>query len=132
MSRSAIFTANTTPQVLLADSVISFGNVVRRFGCNCSLNGNAIMLNGTGYYDVDINVVVNGSAAGTAEIVLLKDGVEIPGATASTATSTTSINTVSVSALVRELCCEGGSTLTLELRGTGATIANVSAVVEKL
>lgn len=132
MSRSAIYTANTTAQVLTANSGISFGSVIRRFGCNCNLNGNAIMLTGVGYYDVDINVVVNGSAAGTAEIVLLKDGVEIPGATASTATSTTSVNTVSVAALVRELCCEGGSTLTLVLRGVGATIANVSAVVTKL
>lgn len=132
MSRSTIFASNTTPQALTAGSGISFGNVVRRFGCNCRLNGNALILSGVGYYDVDVNVVVRGSAAGTAEIVLLKDGVAIPGATASTATSTTSINTVSVHALVRELCCEGGSTLTLELRGVDATIGNVSAVVEKL
>lgn len=132
MSRSAIYTANTTSQVLTADSGVSFGSVIRRFGCNCNLNGDAITLSGAGYYDVDINVVVTGSAAGTAEIVLLKDGVEVPGATASTATSTTSINTVGISALVRELCCEGGSTLTLVLRGVNATISNVATVVTKL
>lgn len=73
------------------------------------------------------------TAIGTVTVTLLKDGVAVPGATASASVSTAgdAVN-LSIDALVREQCCDSTSTLTLVLTGAAATVTNVAAVVEKL
>ena len=131
--KSAIYTANTTAAVTAVGSTIPFGSIIRRFGQNIDLSGTAINICGRGYYDVDISVTANATAAGTVTVALFKDGVAVPGATAS-ATVSAAGDTVnlSIEALVREMCCDSTSTLTLVLTGAAATVTNVAAVVEKL
>ena len=48
MSKSLIQTVNQSSQVVAANSIIDLGSVIRRFGCNLRLNGNAIEVDGVG------------------------------------------------------------------------------------
>ena len=83
--KSALYTALQTPTAVAVDGVIPLGSLIRRYGCDISLNGNAVNLSGAGYYDVDASITVAPTAAGTVTATLVKDGVAIPGATASAA-----------------------------------------------
>ena len=131
--KSAIYTANSTATVTAVGSAIPFGSIIRRFGQNIDLSGTAINICGRGYYDVDISVTANATTAGTVTVTLFKDGVAVPGATASaTASAAGDAVNLSIEALVREMCCDSTSTLTLVLTGAAATVTNVAAVVEKL
>ena len=132
--KSAIYTVNAGPQVLVAGQQIDLGNVVRRFGCNTMLNGDAIIISGQGYYHTDANITINGTAGGTATITLLKDGVAVPGAVATALLANGSVLTLGLHALLREACpcADSASALTLRLDGVGATITNVAFIVEKV
>ena len=131
--KSAIFTANTGAQSVAVGAVIPLGSIVRRFGCCVNLNGNGINLTESGYYDVAASITAAPAAAGTVTATLFRNGVAVPGATASAAVSTAgNPANLSIAALVREPCCADGSTLTLVLTGAAATVSNVALVVEKL
>ena len=135
MSKSAIYTANTTAQNVAVNGSINPGTVIRRFGCNVHMSGSSINLTGTGYYDVDASFTLAPTAAGNVTVTMLKDGVPVPGATATAATSTANnpVN-LSISCLVREYCpcADDSSNLTFVLSGTASSITNVSLVIEKL
>lgn len=135
MSKSAIYTANTTAQNVAVNGSINPGTVIRRFGCNIHMSGNAINVTGTGYYDIDANFTIAPTAVGNVTVTMYKDGTEVPGATATASTSTANnpVN-LSISCLVREYCpcADDSSNLTFVLSGTAASISNVAIVVEKL
>lgn len=131
--KSLIYTAMQTPTAVAVDGVIPLGTIVRRYGCNCNLNGNGIAINGAGYYDVDVSVEAAPTAAGTVTVQLLKDGVAVPGATASaTATAAADVVMLVFPATVRLGCCSTGSVLTLLLTGAAATVNNAAVRVEKI
>ena len=69
-----------TPTAVAVDGVIPLGSLIRRYGCDVALNGNAVNITGAGYYDVDASVTVTPAAAGIVTISLYKDGVAVPGA----------------------------------------------------
>ena len=131
--KSLIYTAMQTPTAVAVNGVIPLGTIVRRYVCNCNLNGNGIAINGQGYYDVDVSVEAVPDAAGTVTVQLLKDGVAVPGATAA-ATVAAVANTVTLAfpATVRLGCCSTGSVLTLLRTGAASTVNNVAARVEKI
>lgn len=134
MSKSAIYTANIGTQDVALNGQINPGTVIRRFGCNCHLSGSAINITGAGYYDVDANFTLTPTAAGDVTITLYKDGVAVPGATATiTAAAGDTVN-LKINALVREFCpCgDSSSNLTFLLSDSAASITNVAIVVEKL
>jgi len=135
MSKSAIYTANTSEQIVPVNGTINLGTIIRRYGPNVNLSGNAIQIGGVGYYNIDANFTVVPSDVGEFTVTLYKDDVPVPGASATAYVSTedTPAN-VSISSLVREFynCCEGLSNLTFVLSGTSSTISNVAIVVEKL
>lgn len=137
MSKSAIYTANTSPSELVISTAYPFatiplGSTIRRFGCNLQQVGNGIAAQGTGYYKINASVTLTPTAAGNVTVVAFKDGVAIPGATA-TESVTTAGNTVSVpiTAIIRNTCCDS-STLTFALTTASATINNIAVTVEKL
>lgn len=135
-SKSAIFTANTNPQTVPVGGTLALGSIVRRYGGNLNLNGNSITINGcndAGYYDVKASITAAPAAAGTVTATLFRNGVAVPGATASAAV-TTAGNPVNLSivALVREFCCGDDSALTLVLTGATATVSNVAVVAERV
>ena len=129
--KSAIYTVNSTGQVVTANSQIPFGSVIRRYGCNCKLDGTSIILEGGGYYKVDSSLSIAPSAEGEITAQLYKDGVAVPGATA-TATAAAAGDTVNlkITALVRNCgqCCS--STIGIFVTAAGTPV-NFATEVEK-
>ena len=133
MSRSLIQTANQSSQSVAVGSVISLGSVLRRFGCNCKLNGNAIEIDGQGYYTISGTVTLAPTAAGNVTVVLQENGNTIAGATA-TGSVTTAGNSVTlpIETTVRQgCCCDGASSITCVLTAGASTVTNISLRVEK-
>ena len=130
--KSALYAAMQTPTAVAVDGVIPLGSLIRRYGCDVALNGNAVNITGAGYYDVDASVTVSPAAAGTVTITLYKDGVAVPGATASETAAANGTVDLSIPALVRQVCCASGSALTLVLTGAAATVNNVALRVQRV
>lgn len=130
--KSALYAAMQTPTAVAVDGVIPLGSLIRRYGCDVALNGNAVNITGAGYYDVDASVTVTPAAAGTVTITLYKDGVAVPGATASETAAANGTVDLSIPALVRQVCCAAGSALTLVLTDAAATVNNVALRVQRI
>lgn len=133
MGKSLIQTVNQSTQTVAANSIIDLGSVIRRFGCNLRLNGNAVEVNGEGYYKVDCNVTAAPTAAGTVTVALYNNGVPLTGATASGSVSTAGNPiTLPIQTTIREgCCCDGGSALTVVLVAGAGTVSNVALRVDK-
>lgn len=140
--KSAIYTTNSTPASITLTTAqptatLSLGTVTRRFGGNIQLSGNGILLDGEGYYDVDVNVGITPAAAGDYTVTLYQDGVAVPGASQIITAAAAAAIAFNIPALVRLQCCSSSATLTLVLSTAAAlpaTIAvnNVGVVVKKL
>ena len=119
--KSALYAAMQTPTAVAVDGVIPLGSLIRRYGCDVALNGNAVNITGAGYYDAE-----------TVTVTLYKDGVAVPGATASATAAANGTVDLSIPALVRQVCCAEGSALTLVLAGAAATVNNVALRVQRI
>ena len=80
MSKSLLQTANVAEQIVADGGVVNPGVIVRRYGPNANLNGNAQTLAGVGYYELTGAISVAPTAAGEVQVTLQQDGVNIPGA----------------------------------------------------
>ena len=134
MSKSLIQTANISQQTVAVGSVISLGSVLRRFGCNCRLNGNAIEVEGEGYYIIDVCATATPTTAGNVTISVLKDGVVVPSATATNSVSTVgNSTTLPINTTIRLGCkCDGASSLTVVLVAGAGVVNNISTRVIKV
>ncbi len=56
--KSALYTAMQTPTAIPVDGILPLGSIIRRYGCDANLNGNAVNITNAGYYDVDVSVTV--------------------------------------------------------------------------
>ena len=131
MSRSKIQTVNPTTQAVAVNGIISLGSVLRRYGCNCRLSGNAIEISGCGYYDVDAAITIEPTAAGTTVVSLYQDGATVPSAFGEgTAAAAGDPVTVPVITTVR-LPENGTSNLTFVLTDGAGDVTNISARVTK-
>lgn len=128
---SIIYTANTAPQAVPVNGTISLGGVIRKCGRHLSASGGVINVMGSGYYKIDTLFNILGTAAGAVTVTLFKDGIAIPGASATVTVGDGGLATLNIPAVVREMCC-CESTITAELSGTAATINTASAVVSKI
>lgn len=128
--KSALYGANTSAQTLAVGSTINFGTISRRYGSNIGLSGGNVTVMGSGYYDLDTNFTFL-AAAGTATITLYKDGVAIPGATASITTAANGTYNMSIPAIIRQVCCEE-STITAVITGVAVTMNNAAIAIEKI
>ena len=133
MSKSLIQTVNQSSQTVAANSIIDLGSVIRRFGCNCRLNGNAIEVDGAGYYKIDCNVTLAPTAVGNVQVAIFKNGVQLTGATATGSVSTANNPvTLPIQTTIREGCnCEGGTALTVVLVAGASTVTIIAVRVEK-
>lgn len=128
--KSAIYTVNSGTQAVAEGGTISLGSIIRRFGCSLNLNGNGIIVDECGYYDVDASITAAPTAAGVVTVTMLKDGVAVPGATASeTAAAAGDFVNLSFPPLVRECCT--GSTLTFVLTAGAGNITNIAVKAKK-
>ena len=133
MSKSALYTALTTPTSVSSGSIIPLGATIRRFGCNVSQDGNTISIKGKGYFLVNVSVTAAPEAVGAVTATLNKDGVPVTGATASGSVSTAANPTaLPITAIVRNACDCDSSILSLVLSGQASTVQNVAVTVVKL
>ena len=133
MGKSLIQTVNQSTQAVASNSIIDLGSVIRRFGCNLRLNGNAIEVEGEGYYTIDANITLAPTTAGNVTVALYRNGVAITGATATGSVSTAGNPiTLPIQTTIREGCgCDGGTSLTVVLVAGASTVSNVAVRVEK-
>ena len=133
MSKSAIYTTNTTAPTIAVDGIIPVGTTTRRYGCNIRQDGNAITICGQGYYLVNVSATVTPTAAGTVSVTAQKDGVSIVGATGSeTVAAVSNAANISITAIVRNACGCDSSILSFILGGVAAVVDNLAVTVEKL
>lgn len=137
MSRSAIYVVNNSTQDVAVDGAINPGSVIRRYGPNMTVSGNAIQFDGLGYYDINSSITLSAIAAGDITVTMFNNGIVVPGATASqTAAAAGDIINLSISALVRETgCCyynNGPGSLTFIVTGADVTVTNIATKVIKL
>ena len=133
MSKSAIYTANTSAQTVAVNEIIPVGTTSRRFGCNIRQDGNTITLLGQGYYHVTVSATLAPTAAGTVTLTGQKDGVAVIGATASqTVAAAAAPANLALTFLVRNACGCESSILSFLLTGTAAVVNNLAVTVEKL
>ena len=131
MSRSLIQTANSSDQNVANNGIIGLGQVLRRYGCNCRLNGDAIEIEGTGYYTVSATVTVTPTDAGDVFAAIYKDGVAV---TAANSTQTAAVGdtvTLPLETTLRLGCCDTASSITLVLTSGEGVVNNVSMRVQK-
>ena len=103
--KSALYTAMQTPTAVAVGGVIPLGGLIRRYGCDIALNGNAVNL---------------------------ADGVAVPGATATETGAASGTVNLDLTALVRQPCCAAGAALTLVLTGVEATVDNMALRVQRI
>lgn len=135
MSKSAIYVVNSASQAVVEDGTINPGTVIRKFGQNINLAGTGIQIAGPGYYDLETSITMAPTAEGQVTVTACLDNVAIPGAVATeTAAAAGDYVNLSFHALVRQgcYCCDGLNTITFVLSDGGATITNISTIVEKI
>ena len=132
MSKSVIYTGNSATQTTTENgTTVSFPNIVRRYGCNLDVSGGNVVATGTGYYDIDVNLTIVGTATGTADVQVYSNGTPIPYATADVVTTTDSINSVTIPCMLRNTCNCISNTITVEISGAVVDVTNASILVEK-
>lgn len=131
MGKSTLYAVNSNDQVLAVGDLVNFGNVVRRYGCYTNLSGGNAIVKGSGYYSISANFSILATAGGGLDIVLYKNGVEIPGAASHlTVVAGTYYNTSIADAIIRSTCC-CEEVITAKISGIGVTITDASITVEK-
>lgn len=132
MSRSLIQTANPSTQAVAVGGIINLGSVLRRYGCNCRLNGNTVEIEGAGYYTINGTFTVAPTAAGNVTVVILENGVQVAGATATVNATAGNAVTLPIVTTVRQgCCCDGASSITCVLTEGAGNVTNVSLRIEK-
>ena len=128
--KSAIYAVNPASQILDAEEGINFGQAIRRFGCHTRTEGGNLLLRGSGYYSVDSNITLTPAAAGPVTVTFYKDGVEIPGATATASVALNAYVQLSIPFIVRNTCdCDS---VIVARVSAGATITNAAIDAEKI
>lgn len=131
MSRSLLQTANVAEQIVADGGVVNPGVIVRRYGPNINLNGNAQTLAGAGYYEITGSVSVAPAAAGEIQVALYQDGAVIPGTTGyATTTAADQYVTIPLVGTVR-LFCDQAAQITCVLISGAGTVSNYSLRIEK-
>ena len=131
--KSAIYAVNTTAGTALANgAVYAPTSVIRRYGPSVQLVGNGILINGTGYYDVEAVATVTGTAVGTVTATLYKDGNPVAGATTTaTATAIGDVIALPITSIVRLTCNCQEAVLTIVISGQAVSTNNLAITVEK-
>lgn len=135
---SALYTANTSEQALLANAQIPFGTIVRRFGRFCNVQGSDVVIgdccskDGNGYYNVDCSVTLEPAEIGSVSAQLYVNGEPYPGAI-QTGYAAAEGNPVPLSfaATVRLFGFCNLATLQVRLGEEAATVTNMGFRVEK-
>lgn len=129
MAHSRIYTVATNVAITENQSG-PFGAIIRRYGCNCQLDGAGINLIGAGYYDLEASLSFIPTATGPVTIQFYQDGSAIPGALATAQGTASEPMNLFVAAAIRNCGCSCNTTVTYTIDAAG-TIANLAVDVDK-
>ena len=129
MARSRIYTVASNVAIT-ANQSGPFGAIIRRYGCNCQLDGAGINLIGAGYYDLEASLSFTPAATGPVTIQFYQDGVAIPGAVATAQGTAAEPMNLSVVAAIRNCGCNCNTSVTYTIDAAG-TIVNLATDIDK-
>lgn len=134
MAKDLIYMVNTAASTVGTGATINLPVVARRRGCVCMNGDNSVVLNRPGYYKVDAVVTFTSSTTGDATVLAYKGFNAIAGMTATETigTATTEVKSIALSGIVRVVCGEVPTILTLHNSGIPLTTSNVGLTVEYL
>lgn len=134
MKNSLIYLITTTTNAVASNGIIPLQTIARRRGNVVEQSGNSVILNRPGYYKINGSVTFNAPAAGVATVKTQKNGVDIPGLTASTTitTANTEERTLNINGVIRVVCGESAASITLINSGVAISETNVSLDIEYL
>lgn len=130
---SAIYTgSNSASSITLTEvaptSTLPIGTTNRRFGCNLRQDGDGIIAEGVGYYNVAVNASVTPVTAGDYTVTLLVNGVAIPNATQTVTAVANATIAFNIPAIVRVQNCGDTATITATISTTAALPATIATV----
>ena len=134
MSKALIYTANTAGAEVSTGNTVPIGSIIRRYGRCIDATGSAVNLIESGYYLVDVSTTITAATAGNVILALTQNGVPVSGATAAATITTVDNQTenLSITALVRVMCCNTAN-LSVLVDGTAApTVQNMALRVVKV
>jgi hypothetical protein len=135
---SAIYTENTTEQVLLPNAQIPFGSIIRRFGRYCDVNGSDVVIgdccskNGNGYYKVNCSVTLEPTAIGNVSAQLYMNGRPYTGLVSGYASAAGNPVNLTLCPIVRLFGDCNLATLQMRIGDEGATVTNMQFRVVKM
>ena len=131
---SLIMMITPTASSVVSGGVLPLSTIARRTGRVVSSSNDSILLNLPGYYKVTATATFTAPEAGDVEISLQKNGVSVPGITASTTVSTadTVVSSIALSGIVRVFPVDSIATLTLINSGVAIETSNIEIDVEYL
>ena len=130
MSKALMYAANSSTQTIADGNVINFGSIIKRFG-RIDISGGNIITNGVGYYDIDVNLTIVGTSAGSAIIQIYSNGVMVPGACVTVATTANSTESITIPAAIRQKCC-ASETITVKISGISANVTNAAILIQRV
>ena len=133
-NNSLIYLATPTTASVTSGGTMPLTTIVRRRGRSINAESDNIILSAPGYYKVTATATFTAPAPGTVSLEIRKDGLAIQGLTASTTitTATTEIRSLTISGIVRVMCCGGAETLTIINTGEAIDVSNITFDVEYL
>lgn len=108
-------------------NIIPMTQILRR---HCSSVGTDLVLRGNGYYTVTINTTLASTAGGNATITLYQNGVPVTGAVATETIAANGATHISLTAVVRNTCCNNSSILTIGYTGPVLTSTVATVTIE--
>lgn len=131
---SLIMMITPTASSVVSGGTIPLSTIARRTGRVVSSSNDSILLNLPGYYKITASITFTAPVAGDVEVVLQKNGVSVPGITASASITTadTEIASLAISGIVRVFPIDSIATLTLVNLGVAIDTSNVEIDVEYL
>lgn len=134
MRTNLAFMTTTTDQSVLANGIIPLTTIQRKYGCATLPTSDGLLLSRPGYYKVTASITLTAPAGGVVSVQLQKNGIDVPGITASSTitTANTEVRTLNISGVVRVNCGEGVATISIVNTGVATTLKNAALDIEYL
>jgi len=128
---SGIYLTNVNDTVVQPNAIVP-NSINKGVGQSIFWFNNSVVLRRPGYYKVIANVTFTAATPGNISFAIQKDGVNVPGITATETITTadTEVRTVTLSGVIRVLCHEGMPVISLVNDSDSVvTTSNVSITI---
>lgn len=129
MTKTLVYATNTNLQIVADKDSISFGTPMRTKGNSCKVYDDVI-ISGHGLYKCIANITFVGIGKGKTTISFFKDGIEVPGASATVTTVQDNVGTVTIPFVIRN-AYHKDSRVVANISGIAISVINSSITIEK-